>query len=359
VPQSLILAYALSFLVSVFQAIYTPAASLYAYSLGYGEADVGYILGIANFVYVPGALASSRLAGRAGERRTVLLSLVLLSLAMALTPRVRGFWELAAVAGMVFLSMGLFWPAVESVISGPSGGRVSTFSFSWSSGALLGALVTSQALRLGASTLFTSFSLVSAAAAISAAGVPSARRSTSESSDNFSLLEFWPSWVLCLSYSVSAGGVFVFYPLLVERRWMPLEYISLAAASMMLARTLTFFSFDRVPQELRRVLVGALALTGSFFLLTSAEYATVALAAAATGFGQGIVYAIALSEVFSRGGGATRYTSVFEAMIGLGYSLGPVAGAALSSAAGVEPMLASSVLAFALALATRLGRRGL
>ncbi len=357
-PLNLLLAYALSFLVSVFQAVYTPAASLYAYSLGYSEADVGYILGIANFVYVPGALASSRLVRRAGERRAVLLSLALLSLAMALTPSAKGFWELAAVAGMVFLSMGLFWPAVESVISA-SGGRVSTFSFSWSSGALLGALATSQALRLGASTLFASLSLVSAAAAISAAGVPSARRSASEGSDDLSLLEFWPSWVLCLSYSISAGGVFVFYPLLVERRGMPLEHISLAAASMMLARTLVFFSFDRVPQELRRVPVGALALTGSLLLLTSAEYAVVALAAAATGFGQGIVYAIALSEVFSRGGGAARYTSIFEAMIGLGYSLGPVASAALSSAAGVEPILASSVLAFALALATRLGRRRL
>jgi len=335
--------------------VYTPAASLYAYGLGYSEADVGYILGIANFVYVPGALLSSRLAGRAGERRTALFSLALLALATALTPRVKGFWELAAVAGAVFLSMGLFWPAVESLISA-YGGRVSTFSFSWSSGAFFGALATSQALRLGASALFSVFALASAVAALSALAMPGASHSAGERSNSLSLLEFWPSWVLCLSYSISAGGVFVFYPLLVERRGLPLEYISLAIASMMLARTLTFFSFDRLPHSLRGVWVGALGLTGSLLLLATAEYPLVALAAAAAGFGQGVVYATALGDVFSRGSGAARYTSVFEATIGLGYSLGPVAGASLASTAGVEPILAASTLAFFLALATYLRR---
>ncbi len=352
-PQSLLVAYALSFLVSVFQAVYTPAASLYAHGLGYSEADVGYILGIANFVYVPGALLSSMLARRASERRTTILSLALLALAAALTPRVKGFWELAAAVGAVFLSMGLFWPAVESIISA-SGGKVSTFSFSWSSGALFGALATSQALRLGAGALFSVFALVSAVAALSALAMPRASRSAGERSSSLSLLEFWPSWALCLSYSISAGGVLVFYPLLVERRRLPLEYISLAITSMMLARTLTFFYFDRLPRSLRGVWVGALGLTGSLLLLATAEYPLAALAAAAAGFGQGVVYANALGDVFSRGGGATRYTSVFEAMIGLGYSLGPVAGAALSSTVEVEPILAASALAFSLALATYL-----
>ncbi|MEM0093735.1 MAG: hypothetical protein QW753_05120 [Thermofilum sp.] len=352
-------AYVLSFTASVVQALFTPAVALYAYRLGYAEAEVGFLTGVASAVYVAGALSSARLSRLLGEKATVAAALGLLAGSLLLIPRLIGWVQIAAAASAVFLAFGFFWPAVENIVSS-KGGSVSRFSFAWSSGSLFGAAATSALLSLTPSLQFTTLAAVAAASAAAGVSLPARAAPCGDPpGDTGRALRAWGPWILCLSYSVSSGGVLTFYPLLVEQRGLPLAHVSLANTSMLLSRTLTFFFFEKLPSPLRHLTGGTLMLLGSLLLLLGGDPLLVMAGAAAAGVGQGVVYANALSEIFAVKEGVSTYTSLFEASIGFGYALGPIAGAAAASATGVAPLAVTSLLAPLLAAAVRLryGRR--
>lgn len=343
-------AYVLSFSASVLQALFTPVVALYAYEIGYSEAEVGLLMGVASAVYVVGAISSARLTRLLGEKLTVAVALGLLAGSLLLVPHLTSWALIGAVAGAVFLSFGFFWPAIENVVSSEKG-SVSKFSFAWSSGSLFGAAVTSAILLFSPAQRFIALAALAAASASAVVLLPRrAKLHANPSSGAASALRVWGPWILCLSYSVSSGGVLTFYPLLVEKQGLPLEYISLANTSMLLFRTLTFFLFDRLPPSLRHTASGSAMLLGSLLLLPEGSPWLVIIGAAAAGVGQGIVYANALSEVFSVKEGVTTYTALFEASIGFGYAAGPIAGAVAAGVVGAPPLAVTSLLAPLLAV---------
>lgn len=337
--------YALSFTASVIQALFIPALALYAYGLGYTESEVGFLTGIASAVYVFGALYSAKLSRILGERVTITVALGLLAGSLFLIPRLTSWTQIAAAGGAALLAYGLFWPAVENIVSS-KGGRASQFSFAWSSGSLFGAAITSTLLSFSPSLHFSALAAVVAVSA--AAGILLPHRAAFHNDPSGSIgraLSAWGPWILCLSYSVSSSGVLTFYPLLVERNRLSLGYISLANTSMQLSRTLTFFLFDKLPPPLRRLTSGAFMLSGSFLLLLGSDPWLVVVGAAVAGAGQGVVYVNSLSEIFAIRKNTSTYTSLFEASIGFGYTVGPVAGAAIASVTGTTPLAITSLLA--------------
>lgn len=338
-------AYALSFTASLVQALFTPAIAIYAYRLGYAEAEVGFLTGVASAVYVAGALSSARLSRLLGEKASITAALGLLAGSLLLIPMLTGWVQIVAAAGTVFLALGFFWPAVENVVSS-KGGSVSRFSFAWSSGSLFGAAITSALLSLNPSLQFTILAAVTAASAAASVSLPRRVEPQGDpSGDIGGALRSWGPWLLCLSYSVSSGGVLTFFPLFVEQHGLPLAHVSLANTSMLLSRTVTFFFFEKLPSPLRRLTSGTLMLSGSLLLLLGPDPWLVTAGAAVAGIGQGVVYANALSEVFAVKEGVSTYTSLFEAFIGFGYALGPIAGAAAASATGAAPLAVTSLLA--------------
>jgi len=347
---SVLALYALSFAGSLLQAIFLPTLSMYARSLGLSEAEVGAVAGAGSLAYVVSALLSEGLLRKLGYRLPASASLLAVSLGYALLSLARDPTALLAASSLVSFGFGVFWPSVEKGLS-KAGGDAPTFSFSWSAGSLSGALLVSPLAELGLRTAYTASSAVSAALAAFplALAAPGAEASAEKGG---SVLSLWRSWLLCVAYATSAGGLLAFYPIAAEG--LPGYSVSLVVFSMMLARTLTFLAQRRSPKLLAGSTAAALPL-----LLTPAAVGVVAnqhvhaVLAVAAGVAQGLVYTVALAGIFQAGG---AYTSVFEASIGLGYAVGPMIGAA-GALLGLEPLLASSLAALSLACPALLTRK--
>jgi MFS family permease len=347
---SVLALYALSFAGSLLQAIFLPTLSMYARSLGLSEAEVGAVAGAGSLAYVVSALLSEGLLRKLGYRLPASAALLAVSLGYALLSLARDPTALLAASSLVSFGFGVFWPSVEKGLS-RAGGDAPTFSFSWSAGSLSGALLVSPLAELGLRTAYTVSSAVSAALAAFplALAAPGAEASAEKGG---SVLSLWRSWLLCVAYATSAGGLLAFYPIAAEG--LPGYSVSLVVFSMMLARTLTFLAQRRSPKLLAGSTAAALPL-----LLTPAAVGVVAnqhvhaVLAVAAGVAQGLVYTAALAGIFQAGG---AYTSVFEASIGLGYAVGPMIGAA-GALLGLEPLLASSLAALSLACPALLTRK--
>ncbi len=347
---SVLALYALSFAGSLLQAIFLPTLSMYARSLGLSEAEVGAVAGAGSLAYVVSALLSEGLLRKLGYRLPASASLLAVSLGYALLSLARDPTALLAASSLVSFGFGVFWPSVEKGLS-KAGGDAPTFSFSWSAGSLSGALLVSPLAELGLRIAYTVSSAVSAALAAFplALAAPGAEASAEKGG---SVLSLWRSWLLCVAYATSAGGLLAFYPIAAEG--LPGYSVSLVVFSMMLARTLTFLAQRRSPKLLAGSTAAALPL-----LLTPAAVGVVAnhhvhaVLAVAAGVAQGLVYTVALAGIFQAGG---AYTSVFEASIGLGYAVGPMIGAA-GALLGLEPLLASSLAALSLACPALLTRK--
>ena len=347
---SVLALYALSFAGSLLQAIFLPTLSMYARSLGLSEAEVGAVAGAGSLAYVVSALLSEGLLRKLGYRLPASVSLLAVSLGYALLSLARDPTALLAASSLVSFGFGVFWPSVEKGLS-KAGGDAPTFSFSWSAGSLSGALLVSPLAELGLRIAYTVSSAVSAALAAFplALAAPGAEASAEKGG---SVPSLWRSWLLCVAYATSAGGLLAFYPIAAEG--LPGYSVSLVVFSMMLARTLTFLAQRRSPKLLAGSTAAALPL-----LLTPAAVGVVAnqhvhaVLAVAAGVAQGLVYTVALAGIFQAGG---AYTSVFEASIGLGYAVGPMIGAA-GALLGLEPLLASSLAALSLACPALLTRK--
>jgi len=347
---SVLALYALSFAGSLLQAIFLPTLSMYARSLGLSEAEVGAVAGAGSLAYVVSALLSEGLLRKLGYRLPASASLLAVSLGYALLSLARDPTALLAASSLVSFGFGVFWPSVEKGLS-KAGGDAPTFSFSWSAGSLSGALLVSPLAELGLRIAYTVSSAVSAALAAFplALAAPGAEASAEKGG---SVPSLWRSWLLCVAYATSAGGLLAFYPIAAEG--LPGYSVSLVVFSMMLARTLTFLAQRRSPKLLAGSTAAALPL-----LLTPAAVGVVAnqhvhaVLAVAAGVAQGLVYTVALAGIFQAGG---AYTSVFEASIGLGYAVGPMIGAA-GALLGLEPLLASSLAALSLACPALLTRK--
>jgi len=341
--------YALSFAGSLLQAIFLPTLSMYARSLGLSEAEVGAVAGAGSLAYVVSALFSEGLLRKLGYRLPASASLLAVSLGYALLSLARDPTALLAASSLVSFGFGVFWPSVEKGLS-KAGGDAPTFSFSWSAGSLSGALLVSPLAELGLRTAYAASSAASAslAALPLALAAPGAGAGAEKGG---SVLSLWRSWLLCVAYATSAGGLLAFYPIAAEG--LPGYSVSLVVFSMMLARTLTFLAQRRSP----KLLAGSAAalpllLAPAAVGAVANQYVHAALAVAA-GVAQGLVYTAALAGIFQAGG---AYTSVFEASIGLGYAVGPMIGAA-GALLGLDPLLASSLAALSLACPALLTRK--
>jgi len=343
--------YALSFSLSFLQGLLVPVIVLYMLRLGYSEAEIGIITGSSSLLYIVGALLSSFIVSRLGDSKTIILSLNLLTAGYLLFLFSHSIVVIFIAASLVLLGFGIFWPSIENAVSSV-GGKVSSFSFSWSSGSLL-AMASVYPLSLvepaftflffsGLSVFLVSFAIFSHKRRIepaTPAGILGSLRKAAI------------AWLLCIIYSLNSSGLITFYPVLVEARKLPQILLSATLFGMIFSRTLLFYLFDRVPNKLRRLdLAALLMLTPALVVYTNDSLIHVSTALL-SGIGQGIVYGIALERVFKRQSLEVHlYTSLFESFIGAGYFFGPMLGVGFSSLLRVQPIATTAFMSSVMAL---------
>ncbi len=347
------LLFALSFAASLLQALTIPTLALYAYSLSFSEAEIGAITGASSLVYVAATLFAAPLVRKLSTRGVVAAALLSLSAGYLLHPVSRSSPALLAATSLVFAGFGLLWPSVEVAVAA-SGGNASRFSFSWSSGSLVGTALVSPFAGLGAPRLYAIYAALSSSLLLGVARLPleGGRRGRSTSKR---VSELSGAWLLCVSYASSSAGFLTFYPVLVERSGLPRGSISLVLFSMIAARTAVFYLYERLPSVVKSAYASMPLLLTPLAVPLSTDPLLHVVAAVFAGVGQSLVYSSALTAIF-RAGGVASHTAAFEASIGLGYVAGPIAGS-VSGTAGLEPIPATALLASALVVAAGLGER--
>ena len=345
--------YVLPFALSFLQGLLVPLVVLYMLKLGYGEAEIGIVTGSSSLLYITGALLSSFLVGKLGDSRTLSLSLSLIGAGYIALPLSRTIPAIFSAVSLVLLGFGVFWPSIENAVSS-SGGQVSSFSFSWSSGSLLAMASVYPASLIEPKLAFLLF------AASSLLLTPLARfgsvrniKPASISGVLASVRRAALAWILCITYSTNSAGLITFYPILVEEKGMPPIMLSATLFTMIFSRTTLFYLYERIPVKLRRPDIASPLMLAPVLIAYTRNPLSHIVLALFSGLGQGIVYGNALERVFKRGVLEVHlYTSLFESFIGAGYFFGPIVGVTFSKLILVQPVVSTAFISFLLTLAS-------
>lgn len=340
----------LSFATSLLQALTIPTLALYSYSLGFSEAEVGAITGVSSLVYVVATFFAAPLVRKLSTQGAVTVALLSLCIGYLLHPMSRSFPTLLAAASVVFSGFGLLWPSIEVAVAA-SGGNASKFSFSWSSGSLVGTVLVSPFAGLGALRLYVIYAVLSSSLLLGVKHLPLGESKYGYSASKRAS-KLSSAWLLCVSYAASSAGFLTFYPVLVERSGFSRSNISLILFSMIAARTAGFYLYERFPSIVKSAYASVPVLLTPLAIPLSADPLFHVVIAVLAGVGQSLVYSSALTTIF-KAGGVASHTAVFEASIGLGYVVGPIAGG-ISRVAGLEPIPATALLSSMLVIAAGL-----
>jgi hypothetical protein len=324
-------------------------------AFGFGEAR-NYGLGlVVGATYVVGALAAARVPRgvvRAGSSVRAYLALLTGALALAcLAPFV---WREGFVL-FLFLAVyapitGLFWPLVESYLSGGRRGArlrsaVGRFNVVWSAGVALGLLVETLFLHEDSGAdrallLFPLLALMHGASLVLLLAFPGA---PARHEDDAHAVP--PSYrgLLGIHRLLLALTYFVMYtlspylPRLVETLGIGATWHTPLASVWMFARVVTFLGMERWHGwhgRFATALLGALALVFGFAAIVLAPLAApgapavalFTLGLVAFGAGAAALYTAALYYVMEVGAAGVDAGGSHEALIGLGYTLGPACG---------------------------------
>lgn len=354
---------------------------------------LGIVLG---FIYVGGALgvgpALDRRRGflRGVSTRAVILAVMLTLTAVCALPRVVAMvtgervppeWTVWVVLAMYGLLTGALWPMVESYMSGGRRGRAlrratGLFNIFWSAALIAAFWGMSPLMSMGRALdviLILGVVHIGTTLLLIPWG-PEPPRHVEEHHEPHPpvyrdlLIVF--RWLLPTSYVV-LSTLSPLLPTLMEDVGASIAWATPLAATWMTARVLTFIGFERWHGWHGRwwvAVVGLCGLLGSFALCLFAPRAgdfgmgVMLMGLAGFGASQALIYLGALYYAMEVGAAAVDAGGMHEALIGLGYTIGPVCGFAVGliiapTAPHFEGVLLVSVFLIVLVVCGLTGRQ--
>lgn len=348
---------------------------------GFGDAEIGFIVGTAAIVQMPAALVAGVAIDRLGgfrlffggaaayaagalilvttnvERDTPAVALLgvrvlqgmgiaivipsALSLVPALVARERQGFGLAFMGSAHNLTMGVLPPLSLAVLAASSMRGVGLL--------VLAALAAATVLALG---LRTSFPTQQATAEAPGAPAPS---EGARSTRRFGL-RYSPAWtsplVLTVLFAAHWGVVVAYLPQRAEAAGADIGlFFAADALAIFASRVPTGWLADRVPTR-QLLLIGlVLTLAALALLLPTPSTALLVIAGVGTGIGGGFIVSPLLLELARRSGPADRGSAfaLFSVAFALALSLGSIGGAPIVSLGGFEPALGAGIAAVVLA----------
>jgi len=363
------MSYALSFFISVFAAVLVPVVPLLAFNMGASQFELGLIGAAIPVTYVPLALMSGPLSNRIGRKKLIVLSCLVYSLACATYALSSTPQHLMVGRLLEGVSTAMLWPAVEALLADSTdiGGSklVSNFGVLWSSGSLLGGLLSSLALAVGSyGVVFipcAGFSLLMGAASVFGLSEKKTTTAVTNVKDGppVPARSMLTTWGVAMIYAVCQGMIFSLYPPYAEIAGIPGALIGLAIALGLAGRTITFYLYRFLKVKFKTLaLVGAiLASVFTLQLAFTTEPFMVLTAGFLFGVGMGLCYSAAIRSTLDVDSASrSRYAGLFEGSIGLGYFLGPAIGGAAAELYLPAPYVISSAAALVFAIIIVMGR---
>lgn len=328
-------------------------------AFAYGRLE-NYAFGVVLYgAYVAGALAAGpalRRAARMNEAittRSVLIAVLLGQAAFSLLPRgaalAQGLeippqWTMWAVAVGYGVLTGVMWPIVESFLSGARSGRrlssaIGMFNVVWSGAVLASFWLMAPLLEKSPLDVILVLGLVQAGSVLCI--LPLAREpGVHIDADHEPHPPFWVGLLaafrvlLPLSYLV-AGTLSPLLPTALAKIGVAEFWRLPVASAWLVARVLVFFAFERWNgwhgARWMPPVAGVLMLGGFAVAVLSPRFGELALSAliislGVFGSGHAMIYVGSLYYAMEVGKAQVDAGGTHEALIGIGYALGPVIG---------------------------------
>lgn len=333
-----------TFLQSVASSILQRGAFFYTeYELRFTAAQnltlaVGYGL-----AYIAGAMNSRRVVPLFGEKRALILFVVIQGLLTCLLPMCRTLWPLAACLMGTAMVNGMSWPVAESYASAgrdeaSTSRAIGFYNLSWSSSVPVAIWISGPLIEsIGSGLFFVAGALSLTAAAVLMAKLPAQpphhHEDHPDRPDETTIALYKPllasgRWSMVASYLLLC----VLGPLM-PKMFNELGYsatsATLLAGAMDATRAATFFVLMRFPfwHGRRDVLFwAAVLLPASFVLiLTSRDMAPILIGEILFGVAEGVAYYAALYYAMVAHNASVDAGGDHESLIGAGFTAGPLA----------------------------------
>jgi hypothetical protein len=252
----------------------------------------------------------------------------------------RGSWVVWVVAGVHALLSAYLWPIVESYLtagrrSGSMRSAIGSFNIVWTSAVVLSMFLIAPLIETHAKLALAGVALCSALGLVTLIRF---RPTLPMSHDDTRAIDVGPEYpyllqsariLLPMSYVLS-GTVAPLLPFVFGRMALDVGWETPTAATWMIARVLTVALMWRLGVwhgKWSALLAGGVAMTLGFGLIAwSTGLVMLLIGFAAFGVGIGIAYYTALYYAMAVGHARVEAGGKHEALIGLGYVLGPAAG---------------------------------
>lgn len=367
-------AFAFTFLNSVGTFVATSGIFfLTKHGYGFTEAE-NYLLGVLlGITYIAGAMGAGPLIRRLKQRfasltsRGVLIGLMAAMCVLCAVPWMSArlmpppmpgarpaAWPMWTLVLLYSPLTGVLWPMVESYVSGGRRGHdlrstIGWWNVVWSSALILSSVVVSPLVKHHAALALLLLGGVHVSGAVLARsfGPEPGEHATDEphqTPESYPKLLMTFRLLLPMSYLVSSA-LLPYLPTVLERVGVPVNWSTLVAAVWLLARSLSFYGYQRWGGWHGRwwpAIAGPGALLGGFAAAVLASHTLSGLGAvvlvlgglALFGVGMASIYSGALYYAMEVGEAEVDAGGKHEALIGVGYTTGPLCGLLAVGAAG-------------------------
>ncbi len=371
-PLNRHLIYSSSFLMDIIYAFIIGGVTVYALELGAGPVHLGTIGATGAGLYVICSLISGRLSDKFNRKRGLLLYSLIGLAACVLFTRAASLLELYIYYGLFHVSMGLFWPTLQTLLGDSSHRRnlsttLGNFCISWSLGFTLGHYFCGRLTEYDA-TLPFGWCVILSLGVIVLVLLLSEKEAAEKSAGKDFLarpgatdIRLWKRFLLCgwianFSLVFTLGAAKMLFPKLaldvdgLDRTTLGLMLALIHGGQLCMFWLVKYWHSWQYNRRMY-LLTQLLAVPGAALLVWTSHPAGYACGMLLIGLSAGFTYASSIYYSTSRPPGSSTRNGLHEAIIGLGVLVGPLAGGMVADTWNLHSpyLLALAVIAVALA----------
>ncbi len=367
------LIYSGSFLMDFICAFVVGGVAVYALELGAGPVQLGALGATGAGLYVVCSLISGRLSDRFNRKHSLLIYSLLGLGACVLFTRATRLYELYLYYGLFHVSMGLYWPTLQTLLGDSRHKRnlsntLGNFCIAWSLGFAIGHYVCGALTEYGATEPFGWCVYMSLAVLVLTLALSEQEAGEKSAGKDFlarpgaTNLRLWKRFLICgwianFSMVFTLGAAKMLFPKLA----LDVDGLDRTTLGLMLALIhggqLCMFCLVKYWhswQYNRRtyLLTQLLAVPGAALLVWTSHPALYAAGMLLIGLSAGFTYSSSIYYSTSRPPDSKTRTGFHEAVIGLGILTGPLAGGVVAELWNLHSpyLLALVLIALSLAL---------
>jgi MFS family permease len=373
-PLNRHLIYSGSFLMDFICAFVVGGVAVYALELGAGPVHLGTIGATGAGLYVICSLLAGRLCDKFNRKRSLLVYGLICLAACAMFTRAASLLELYIYYGLFHVSMGFYWPTLQTLLADSSHRRnlsttLGNFCISWSLGFTLGHYLCGRLTEYDATLPFGWCVIMSLAVLVLILLLSEKEAAEKSSGKDFLArpgaadIRLWKRFLLCgwianFSLVFTLGAAKMLFPKLA----LDVDGLDRTTLGLMLALIhggqLCMFwlvKYWHGWQYNRRIylLTQLLAVPGAALLIWTSHPAGYAAGMLLIGLSAGFTYTSSIYYSTSRPPGSSTHTGFHEAMIGMGILTGPLAGGLVADTWNLHSPYALALLLIVVALAVQ------